>query len=169
MIITLIVAMSDDRVIGRGGKLPWHLSADLQRFKRLTMGHTIVMGRKTYESIGRPLPGRTSVVISRQADYRPEGVHVAPSLDAALRLAGEDDAVFIIGGAQIYEQALPRVDRLAITRVHARLEGDTFFAELDMDQWRLVEETHHEADEKNPHATTFQVYERTGKTETTPT
>lgn len=169
MKITLIVAMSDDRVIGRGGKLPWHLSADLQRFKRLTMGHTIVMGRKTYESIGRPLPGRTSVVISRQADYRPEGVHVATSLDAALQRAVDDDEVFIVGGAQIYEQALPRVDRLAITRVHARLEGDTFFPELNMDHWRLVEETHHEADAKNPHATTFQIYERTRKAESTTT
>jgi dihydrofolate reductase len=157
---SLIVAMSENRVIGRRGGLPWHLSADLRRFKRLTMGHHILMGRKTFESIGRPLPGRTSIVISRQAGYQPEGALLANSIDAAKQLAGDDDELFFIGGGEIYRQVLPAVDRIYMTLVHAEVEGDTFFPPLSMAQWRVTEETRHPADEKNPYDLTFLVYDR---------
>ncbi len=141
MQISIIAAMAENGVIGRDGQLPWHLKADLQRFKRLTMGHTIIMGRKTWESIGRPLPGRRMVVVTRQNGYQAEGVQVAASLDDALalaRLAGDEEA-FIIGGAEIYRLALPLADRLYLTRVLAPVEGDTTFPEFDASHWRLVE------------------------------
>ncbi len=163
MSLTLLVAVAENRVIGRQGELPWRLSADLRRFKRLTMGHAILMGRKTWESIGRPLPGRTSIVISRQADYQPrfDEVQVASDLDAALALASEvGDQAFVVGGAGIYELALPRADRLLLTRVHAGVEGDVFFPEIDWSQWRLVEEEKHPKDEKNEFAFSFQNFER---------
>lgn len=160
MPLSLIVAVAENQVIGREGQLPWRLSADLRRFKRLTMGHRIVMGRKTYESIGRALPGRTSIVLTRQADFQAaEGVLVADSLEAALREAG-DDEVFVIGGAGVYRESLPRATRVYLTRVHADVEGDTFFPRLDPQTWRLVEQHPHPADEKNDFAHTFQVYER---------
>ena len=153
--------MSENRVIGRGGGLPWHLSDDLRRFKRLTMGHHIVMGRKTYDSIGRPLPGRTSIVVSRDPDYAPEGVLVASSIDQAKRLAAGDAEVFFIGGAQIYRQILPEVDRIYLTRIHAHVEGDTFFPDVDFDQWQLIESEHVPADDKHPCDHSFLIYTRT--------
>ena len=159
MQVSLIVAMTERGVIGRDGQLPWHLSADLRRFKRITMGHSIVMGRKTYESIGRPLPGRTSIVISRQQDFRCDGVKVAPSLDEALRLATGEE-VFIIGGAEIYQLALPLARRIHLTRVRANIDGDVFFPKIDWSQWQLHEETRHEVDEKNPYPYSFEVYDR---------
>ena len=163
--LSLIVAISTNGVIGRGDDLPWRLSADLRRFKRLTMGHHIVMGRKTHESIGRELPGRTSVVVTRSADYQPDGadgvgIVVAHSLDEALELVENDDEAFIIGGAEIYRQALPLADRLYVTRVHAEIDGDVSFPEFDLGAWQLLEDEHHQADEKNAHAYSFQVYER---------
>jgi dihydrofolate reductase len=159
--IYILVAMSPGRAIGRAGELPWRLSADLQRFKRLTMGHAIVMGRKTLESIGRALPGRSSIVITRQTDYQPPaGVLVAHDLPAALRLAAADDEIFIIGGGEIYHLALPLADRLYLTLVEAEIAGDTFFPDVDLSQWRLTQETHHAADERNEHPHWFRVYER---------
>ena len=161
MNVSLIVAMSDDRVIGRDGGLPWHLPADLRRFKQLTMGHYLLMGRKTYESIGRPLPGRTTVVISRQDDLElPEGVLRARSFAEALELAAGEDEVFVIGGGQIYEQALPHATRLLITRVHARIDGDTHFPRFNPDQWRVVQDERHEPDEKNAYEYSFLTLER---------
>jgi dihydrofolate reductase len=160
MPLSLIVAISENRVIGHQGALPWHLRADLRRFRRLTMGHHLVMGRKTCESIGRPLPGRTSIVLTRQTSYQPHGFLVARDLDDALRLAAGDDEPFIIGGEQIYRLALPRVERLYWTFVHAQLEGDAFFPALDLDQWDVVEETHHQADHDNTHAVTFRILQR---------
>jgi dihydrofolate reductase len=157
---SLIVAMSENRVIGREGRLPWHLSADLRRFKQLTMGHTIVMGRKTFESIGRPLPGRNSIVVTRQQGYAPPGVSVAASLAAASRLAVGDSEVFFIGGGEIYRQVLPRVERIYLTLVHAELPGDTHFPELSPDQWRLAQRVDHAADEKNDFPFSILVYER---------
>ncbi len=157
---SIIVAISENNVIGRDGGLPWHLSADLQRFKRLTMGCLIIMGRKTYESIGRPLPGRTSIVVTRQDDYQPAGVLVAPSLDQALDIAQTDDEAFVIGGAEIYRQALPRANRLVVTRVHATIDGDVFFPEIEPSQWRLQSEEPHEADDRNDFPFTFQTFER---------
>ena len=157
---SLIVAMSENRVIGREGRLPWHLSADLRRFKQLTMGHTIVMGRKTSESIGRPLPGRTSIVVTRRHGVAPPGVCVAASLDAAAQLAADDREIFFIGGGEIYRQVLPRIQRIYLTLVHAEVPGDTYFPELPTDQWQLVQRTDHAADEKNDYPFSFLVYER---------
>ena len=158
--LSLIVAIAENGVIGREGDLPWHLSADLRRFKQITMGHHIVMGRKTYESIGRPLPGRTSVVVTRSADYQAEGVLVARSLDEALTLAAGDEETFIIGGAEIYRQALPLARRIYVTRVHAEIEGDVFFPEFDPSAWKLLEAERHEPDEKNAYPYSFQVFGR---------
>jgi len=158
--LSLIVAISDNHVIGREGQLPWHLSADLKRFKQLTMGHHIIMGRKTYDSIGRQLPGRTSVVLTRQTDWAVEGVVTATDLAAALDLAGDDEEVFVIGGSQIYHLALPLVDRLYVTRVQASVTGDTYFPDITTDQWQLEQTDSFAADEKNDHDYSFLVYSR---------
>jgi dihydrofolate reductase len=164
MRLSIIAAVAENGVIGRGGKLPWHLSDDLRRFKQLTMGHTIVMGRRTWESIGRPLPGRRTIVVSRQVDYRvvAENVVLAASLDDALQFAqGAGDAdVFIVGGAELYRDALPRADRLCLTRVHADVPGDTYFPQFDLREWQLTASEHHEADANNDYAFRFEVYER---------
>jgi dihydrofolate reductase len=164
--VSIIVAMANRHVMGRGGRLPWRLSADLKRFKALTMGHHLIMGRKTFESIGRPLPGRTSIVLTRQPVPEPaqkfgaSDVLTAASLDEALRQAQGDDEVFVVGGAEIYALALPRVERLYVTWVDADVEGDTFFPELDCREWRLVSEEPHSADANNEHPTRFAVYDR---------
>jgi dihydrofolate reductase len=162
MTVHLIVAMDEGRLIGRDNDLPWHLPADLKRFRRLTMGHPLVMGRRTWESIGRPLPGRTSIVVTRRTDYAvPEGVHVAASPEGAFRLAsGLDDDVFVIGGAALYAETLPRADRLHVTLVHARLAGDARFPAIDDREWRLVEERSRPADARNAYDLTFRTYER---------
>ena len=160
MRLSLIVAMAENGVIGRDGGLPWHLSNDLRRFKRLTMGHHIIMGRATYESIGRPLPGRTSIVLSRNLALHYPEVRVVGSLAAACDLARSDDEAFVIGGAQIYQLALPHVARVYLTRVHAEIDGDTFFPALQSDQWRTIEESQHNADAKNDFDSTFSVLER---------
>ena len=160
MKISLIVAMSKNRVIGRNGDLPWHLSSDLKRFKKLTMGHAIIMGRKTFESIGRLLPGRTTIVVTRQADYDGKGALVAGSLDKALQLAQNNEEVFIVGGAEIYRTALPRIERIYLTSVRVDLEGDTYFPELELQDWKLTEQTEHTSDEKNQFNYSFCVYDR---------
>lgn len=159
MRLSAIVAMAANRVIGAGNQLPWRLPADLARFKRLTMGHTLVLGRKTYESIGRPLPGRTFIVVTRQRDYAPAGVTVAHSVDDALALARArgDDEVFIAGGADLYAQTMDRIDRLYLTRLEREVPGDTYFPEVDLSGWRLVEEEQHPEGEL-PFA--FLTYER---------
>lgn len=160
MRISLIVAMSENGVIGRGNDLPWHLPADLRRFRRLTMGHHIIMGRKTYESIGRPLPGREMIVISRQPHYSAPGATVVSNVAAALAAAAADDEAFIIGGAAIYRQAIPRVKRIYLTQIHASVEGDTQFPDVDWSRFQLVEDKLHPADEKNPFAYSFQLFQR---------
>jgi dihydrofolate reductase len=158
MKLAAIVAMASNRCIGKDNTLPWRLPADLKRFKQLTMGHTLVMGRKTYESIGRPLPGRTMVVLTRQRDYAPEGVQVAHSLEQALELARGDE-VFIAGGADLYQQTLERIRRLYLTRIERDYEGDTFFPEVDLSGWKLLAEEHHPATATEP-PFTFLTYER---------
>ena len=162
MRVSIIAAVAENGVIGREGRLPWHLADDLRRFKRLTMGHTLVMGRKTWDSIGRPLPGRRMVVLSRQADFRPVGAEVADSLDDALAVAqaAGDDETFIIGGAEVYRLALPRAERMYITRVHANIDGDAYFPILCWSDWRLVTANDRAADDKNDYDHTLQVYER---------
>jgi dihydrofolate reductase len=155
MSISIIAALSNNNVIGRNNALPWHLSADLKRFKALTMGHTLVMGRKTFQSIGRPLPGRRTVVVTR-GDFRADGVDVVHSLQDALA-----DGAFICGGAEIYAQSLERADRMYLTRVHVDVEGDAFFPEFDdVTEWKLVDAEHCEADEKNEYPYSFLTYER---------
>ena len=137
--LSLIVAMTPERVIGRDGDLPWHLSADLKHFKATTMGKPVVMGRKTYESIGRPLPGRHNIVITRSQDFAADGLTIVHSLDDALLAAGDAPEIMIIGGAQLYETALPMSDRLYLTQISTKIAGDTFFPEMDWTQWRLIE------------------------------
>jgi dihydrofolate reductase len=162
MKVSLIAAVARGGIIGRGGQLPWHSPADLRRFRKLTTGHHIVMGRKTFESLDRPLPERTNVIITRKADFHPPGVVVAQSLGEALavaRVAGETEA-FVIGGAEIFRLALPLADRLYLTRIDADLVGDTYFPEYEASQWRLVDQSEHPLDEKNPFAMTFLRYER---------
>jgi len=137
MKISLIVAMASNRVIGLNNQMPWHLSADLKKFKSITMGKPIVMGRKTFESIGRPLPGRTNIIISRNADYRQEGCVVTNDLDSALTSACQlADEIFVIGGSALYDALLPRANRLYLTQINAAFEGDTFFPEINQDEWQ---------------------------------
>ncbi len=140
MKISLIVAMSANRVIGLNNKMPWHLSADLKRFKAITMNAPILMGRKTFESIGKPLIGRTNMILSRNSDYKPDGCLIFNSLESALNAAhnyGEE--LFIIGGAMLYEMALPLANRLYLTDIEAEFEGDTFFPEIDFNDWREID------------------------------
>jgi dihydrofolate reductase len=156
--------MSENGVIGRDGDLPWRLSADLKRFRQLTTGHAIVMGRKTWESIGRPLPERRNIVISRRTDFVAEGADVVHSLDEALALSADHDEVFVIGGATIYRLALPTCDRLFVTLVHADVAGDVRIPEGALDGWTLVDDARHDSDEKNLHAYSFRVYEKARQT-----
>lgn len=135
MIKSIIVAVAENDVIGYDNHLLWHISEDLKRFKSLTLGHHIIMGRKTFESIGKPLPGRISVIISRQENLKIEGCIVVNSLDEAFEVAKNDSEAFIIGGGEIYKQALPIVDKIYLTRVHAGFAGDTFFPELNLSEW----------------------------------
>ena len=155
MKISMVVAMDTNGVIGRDNELPWHLPADLQHFKRTTMGKPILMGRKTHESIGRPLPGRTNIVITRGSGYRAEGCVVVNSIDAALEAAGEQDEIMVIGGAEFYRQVLPRTDTIYLTRIHEAFDGDTCFPELNVADWREVERSDHASDSKNPHDYSF--------------
>jgi dihydrofolate reductase len=162
MTVSLIVAVSSNGVIGRDGGLPWHLPADLKHFKRTTMGHHLIIGRRTWEEVGEPLPGRTMVVVTRSRRFAPEGAQVVRSVERALELAAEDEEPFIGGGSQIYRIALARdlVDRIYLTRIHAEVEGDTFFPDFDLEEWKLVSEEHHEADDRNEFDYSFLVYER---------
>ncbi len=156
--LTLIVAAAENQVIGRNGELPWRLPADLQWFKRHTLGHPILMGRKTWDSLGRPLPGRSNLVISRQADLQLPGAHVFQTPSEALAYARQLDGseeVFGIGGAEIYRLLLPFTDRILLTRVHAEVEGDVFFPDLPAAEWREVAREEHSADDRHAHAFTF--------------
>lgn len=141
MSVTLVAAVARNGVIGAGADIPWHLPGEQRRFKELTIGHVLVMGRLTYDSIGRPLPGRTTVVVTRQLDWQPsdgphDSVHVAPSVLAALKLARElDEQVFVVGGGQVYAEALPHADRMVVTWVDAEPDGDVFYPEFDPDDW----------------------------------
>ncbi|MGA7272669.1 MAG: dihydrofolate reductase [Acidimicrobiia bacterium] len=144
MPVTLVAAVARNRVIGRHGGLPWHIPGDLPRFKRLTLGHTLVMGRRTYESIGRPLPGRRTIVVSRRHDWQPEGVTVVGSVEAALREAGADEEeVFVVGGGEIYRQTLDRAEVLELTEVDAEPDGDVLFPEVDWSRWEEVSRRDH--------------------------
>ena len=136
MKISIIVAMASNRAIGINNQLPWHLSADLKKFKHLTMGHPILMGRKTYESIGRPLPGRTNLVISRNPNFLAPGCHLFQNIESALEFCQSEDEIFIIGGVSFYSDLLAHADFIYLTEIHKNFQGDSFFPELDMTQWQ---------------------------------
>lgn len=162
MIISLLVAMDEARGIGKAGKLPWRLSADMRRFRELTMGHHIIVGRKTFESIGKALPGRDMIVVTRDESLKPDGCLTAHSVEAAIALARErgETEVFVCGGAEIYVHALGAAHRIYLTQVHANVDADTFFPEFDAIAWREIEKSFQQADEKNQYAFTFKVLDR---------
>lgn len=159
--VCLIAAMAENRVIGRGGGLPWRLPDDLKHFKRLTVDHTVIMGRKTFDEIRHPLANRRNVVISRNPAFRPPGATVVPSLAEALALGATEREVFVIGGGEIYRQALPLADRIYLTVVHGLVEGDTWFPAFETTAgWVLEEETPHPADDRHAYPFTFRTYRR---------
>jgi dihydrofolate reductase len=162
VIISLIVAMDEQRGIGFQGRLPWHLPADLKRFKSLTMGHHLIMGRKTYESIGSPLPGRTMIVVTRNPSYQPDGCMVARSLETALEFArmGMETEVFIIGGGDLFEQSIDLADRIYMSKVHTSLPADVYFPDISTDEWQEQKSELVPADEKNFYDFTFSILER---------
>ncbi len=159
--LTIIVAAAENDAIGKGNKLIWHLSDDLKRFKSLTNGHHIIMGRKTFESFPKPLPNRTHVVITRQADYKaPDGVILVNSLEDAIDAARSDNQPFIIGGGQIYKQAMSIADKIELTRVHHDFEADTYFPKIDPTVWKETANTFHKKDENHDYEFSFITYER---------
>jgi len=160
MPLSIIVAASRNQVIGKDNQLIWRLSADLKRFKALTTGHHIIMGRKTFESIGKPLPNRTSIIITRQADYTAEGCIVVNSLDEALSKVKDDQEAFIIGGGTIYKEAIDKADKLYLTLVHGKFEGDTFFPEVDTKAWESRKREDFMPDAKNEHPYSFIDFDR---------
>ena len=160
MKVSMIVAASANNVIGADAGLPWRLPEDMRRFKEITMGKPMIMGRFTYETIGKALPGRRSIVLTRQADYKQEGIDVVTTMDAALELAGDADEVMIIGGGNVYEQWLPMTDRIYLTRVHEEFDGDTFFPEINEDEWRIVSSEPLPPNDEHPFSISFQTLER---------
>lgn len=160
MKISFVVAMARNNVIGKDNELPWRLSADLQHFKAITLGKPVVMGRKTYESIGKPLPGRTNIIVTRDQNYLADACVVVHSVDAALEAAGTVDEVMVIGGAELYRQLLARADRVYLTLVQAEVEGDASFPVLDAAEWKELERHDHMADEKNQFPYSFLLLER---------
>ncbi|MEN8146585.1 MAG: type 3 dihydrofolate reductase [Campylobacterota bacterium] len=156
--ISIIVAMAKNRVIGRDNDMPWHLPADLQHFRKMTTGKPIIMGRKTYESIGRPLPKRQNIIVSRNAEYAVEGCDVVGSLEEAVECAGDVEEVMIIGGGFLYEQTINRADKLCLTFIDLEVEGDTLFPSYEHLSLTKTESEHHKADAKNPHNYEFTVF-----------
>ncbi|WP_421192378.1 type 3 dihydrofolate reductase [Aeromonas jandaei] len=162
MKISMIAAMAHDRVIGKDNQMPWHMPADLAHFKRVTLGKPVLMGRKTFESIGRPLPGRRNLVISRNPGYQADGIEVVGSVEAALALLVDNEVaeVMVIGGGHLYAELLPKADCLYLTRIELEVEGDTRFPAFADEQWQCVEREVHQADEKNPHPYRFETWLR---------
>ena len=162
--VSLIAAIAENNVIGKDNDLIWRLPADLKFFKETTSGHAIIMGRKNYESIGRPLPNRQNIIITRNPEYQVEGCLVVNSLEAALEAAqaNGDTEPFIIGGGEIYKMALPLVDKMYITRVHEEFDGDTFFPDVDYSKWDELKRERREPDEKNVHPFTILIYKKKG-------
>lgn len=158
--VSIIVAVAQNGVIGADNKLIWHISEDLKRFKAITTGHPVIMGRKTFESLGRPLPNRRNIVVTRNPHYPEEGFEVADSLGEALGMFSSEEEVFVIGGAEIYRQAMPFADRFYLTEVYHDYEGDTYFPQWNKADWELVSEERHEHGEKFPHPYAFLDYRR---------
>lgn len=157
--LILIAAQTKNRVIGKDGKMPWHLPADLRYFRETTSGHTVVMGRKTYESMGRPLPNRRNIILTRQKDLKIEGCEVFNDIEE-VKKQFKDEEVFVIGGAEIYELSLPFADRVYLTEIDAELDGDTFFPEIDKSKWREISRKTYIKDEKNKYSLDFVIYEK---------
>ncbi len=158
--ITLIAAVARNGVIGRAGTIPWRIPGDLPRFKRITLGHPVIMGRRTWQSLGKPLPGRRNLVISRTPDPKLAGAEVFASLDAALAACGQAEEVFVIGGTEAYREALPRAQRLLLTEIDADIDGDAFFPPFDRTQWREARRESHPANPDNPLPFAYVDYER---------
>ena len=161
MIVSILAAAAENGVIGREDRLPWHLATDLRRFRKLTTGHHVFMGRKTFDSIGKkPLSGRPTIVITRQRDYFAPGAMLARSIDEAIALAADDSEVFNLGGAEIFAQSMAQSQRIYLTRVHAVLDGDARFPAIDPREWRMIRSDSYPANEKNDYPFTFEDYER---------
>jgi dihydrofolate reductase len=158
-IVTLVVAVADSGVIGRDNALPWHLPDDLKRFKQLTLGKPVVMGRKTFESIGKPLPGRQNIVVSRDPNYHRDGITVVQGIDAAVEAAGGAPEVMVIGGAELFRLFLPRATRVHLTRVHGDIDGDVRWPALDH-TWDALERECHDSDDRHAYPMTFEVWEK---------
>jgi dihydrofolate reductase len=158
--ITMIAAAGENNELGKDNDLVWHLPDDFKRFKQLTTGHHIIMGRKTFETFPKPLPNRTHIVITRKTHYKKEGAVVAHSLDEALLKAQNDEQPFIIGGGEIYQMGLPVSDKIELTRVHGSFQADTFFPEIPKDQWQLISEIHHEKDDRHKYSFTYETWVR---------
>ena len=158
--ITMIAAAGENNELGKDNDLVWHLPDDFKRFKQLTTGHFIIMGRKTFESFPKPLPNRTHVVITRNEDYIKEGAVVVHSIDAALLKAISDTQPFIIGGGEIYKMGIAVADKIELTRVHGSFDADTYFPELDKNQWELIAEVPHEKDDRHSYAITYETWVR---------
>ena len=156
--ITLIAAVAENNALGKDNQLVWHLPNDFKRFKTLTSGHYIIMGRKTFESFPKPLPNRTHIIITRQKNYKYEGCLIASSLEKAIEMAPKKEDIYVIGGGEIYKQSIEIADKIEITRVHSSFEADTYFPEIDSDKWKLVFEEDHKKDEKHNFDFTFQTY-----------
>lgn len=162
MIISFIVAVDESNGMGKNNQLPWHMPADFKMFKRTTTGHHIIMGRKTFESLGKPLPNRPNIIITHNPNYQAEGAIVTNSLEEAVDLAkhNNETEAFIIGGSEIFKQAFPMADRLYLTRIHHTFDVDTWFPDFDEEQWKIVSNEHYGPDEKNPFAYTFLILEK---------
>lgn len=158
--IFLVVAMAENGIIGKDGDLPWHLPDDLRHFKAVTLGKPIIMGRRTWAEVGKPLPGRRNIVVSRNAEFEAPGAEVVTSVPAALALVADEPDIMVIGGGQIYQQALTVADQIWRTLVCAQVQGDTYFPDMDWSQWQLVEEHDHPVDERHAYAMKFQRFVR---------
>ena len=158
--LTIIAAAGENNALGKDNNLVWHLPDDFKRFKKLTSGHHIIMGRKTFDTFPKPLPNRIHVVITRQDNFKKEGIVVVNSLKRAVELTTEDPQPFVIGGGEIYKLVMNLADKIELTRVHGTFEADTFFPEIDENQWKLVSEKFHEKDERHNYAFTYLTYER---------
>lgn len=156
--IIMIAAVAENNALGKNNELVWHLPNDFKRFKSLTTGHHIIMGRKTFESFPKPLPNRTHIVITRQKDYNPEGCIVVDSMEKAIAICPENDTSYIIGGGEIYHLGLPFTDKLEITRVHHNFEADAFFPEINLNNWKEIESEYNTIDEKHQYAFTYQTF-----------
>jgi len=160
MIISIIVAIAENNAIGKGNQLLWRMPADLKHFKNATTGHTVIMGRKTFDSVGKPLPNRRNIVITRDTDLKIDGVEIVNTLEKAVSLCNNDEEVFIVGGAEIYKMAMDRTDKIYLTVIHGVFDADTFFPEIDLEIWKETEIVDNNADEKNPFDYTFSTYVR---------